>query len=45
MLKLFAISLLALLLSSCATIPTEYTSECACNYRPLNTNSDEAAVA
>ena len=31
----FVLATLALL-SGCASIPTEYTSPCACDYKPLN---------
>jgi starvation-inducible outer membrane lipoprotein len=34
---------IALGLSGCAGMPTEYKSPCACDYRPLNTESEGLA--
>lgn len=32
-------------LSGCASIPTEYTSPCACDYKPLNKQIQETGKA
>ncbi|MFK7844047.1 MAG: lipoprotein [Rhodothermales bacterium] len=42
--KLIFILAAALALSSCASIPTEYTSPCACLYEPINQAPDGKAV-
>lgn len=39
--KILVLVLAALTLASCAGIPTEYTSPCACNYEPIN-NKEKA---
>lgn len=44
MLKLTLLVIATVALSSCASIPTEYTSPCACNYKPLDKNSDERVL-
>lgn len=41
---IFVIATLALL-SGCASIPTEYTSPCACDYKPLNQQIEEDGKA
>jgi len=40
----FVIATLALL-SGCASIPTEYTSPCACNYKSINQQIEEDGKA
>lgn len=35
---------MALAMGSCSTIPIEYSSPCACDYKPLNENADEKAI-
>lgn len=42
-LALFIFSLAVL--TGCATIPTEYTSPCACDYKPINEQIKEDGKA
>ena len=39
--KLTCILILVVALTGCATLPTEYTSPCACDYKPLNQQIEE----
>ena len=39
--KLACFLLLLASLSACASLPTEYTSPCACDYKPLNQQIEE----
>lgn len=41
--KILLIVAVALALSGCTSIPTEYQSPCACDYRPLNTDNEGIA--
>lgn len=47
--KLIGLTFVATLLASCASIPTEYKSPCACDYKRINVptdpNEEEKAVA
>lgn len=43
--KLIGLTFVASILAGCASIPTEYTSPCACDYKPLNQQIEEEGKA
>lgn len=45
MIKKFVTLAFILALGGCASIPTEYTSPCACDYKPLNQQIEEDGKA
>lgn len=45
MTKALSILTLVLTLAGCASIPTEYKSPCACDYKPLNQQIEDDGKA
>ena len=43
--KLACFFLVVASLAGCASLPTEYTSPCACDYKPLNQQIEEDGKA
>ncbi len=43
--EIACILVLVATLAGCASLPTEYTSPCACNYKPLNKQIEDDGKA